>query len=317
MAHGKLCRIVLTSMLALSLLLSCLPALGEDEFPEGAYPFHIEGNAGNFGVRNNRLMIPDCLVVNVKSTYTAWEPNGSYNTQLGIQDLFDELKACEVLPYAMPSDGEYASYYYAGIRLYLESTNNPDSVAIINLRPTNYIDVPAFDRAVDMRIDLYENYTHEDETHTYHSVRLKSDTGNIWDMIVFLSLENYKPTDLLQTSVIEYHSLQNDPLASACPSPNPPTLRNENHIRKIVQVLLEAEEMPHLMAATDLLHLRFVSSDEKAYNVYLQEVSEWSQGRSEPDTLYARMGGFCYKVDKDAMFDALDEAGCPDVMFQA
>ena len=57
--------------------------------------------------------------------------------------------------------------------------------------------------------------------------------------------------------------------------------------------------------------------DRKAYNVYLQEVSEWSQGRSEPDTLYARMGGFCYKVDKDAMFDALDEAGCPDVIFQA
>ena len=317
MVYNKFLGVVLTFVLAFSLLLPYLPALGEDEFAEGAYPFHIEGNADSFGVRNDRLMIPDCLVVNVKSTYTAWEPNGSYNTQLGIQDLFDELKACEVLPYTMPSDGEYASYYYAGIRLYLESTNDPDSVAIINLRPTNYIDVPALDRAVDMRIDLYENYTHEDETHTYHSVRLKSDTGNIWDMIVYLSLENYKPTDLLQTSAIEYHSLQNDPLASACPSPNPPTLRNENHIRKIVQALLDAEEMPHLMAATDLLHLRFVSSDGKAYNVYLQEVSEWSQGRSEPDTLYARMGEYCYKVDRDAMLDALDDAGCPDIMFQA
>lgn len=114
MAHGTLFRIVLAFSLALILLFSCLLALGEDEFAEGAYPFHIEGNAGNFGVRNNRLMIPDCLVVNVKSTYTAWEPNGSYNTQLSMQDLFDELKACEVLPYTMPRDGEYASYYYAG-----------------------------------------------------------------------------------------------------------------------------------------------------------------------------------------------------------
>ena len=96
MAHGTLFRIVLAFSLALILLFSCLLALGADEFAEGAYPFHIEGNADSFGVRNNRLMIPDCLVVNVKSTYTAWEPNGSYNTQNGINSLFEYLEQSEV-----------------------------------------------------------------------------------------------------------------------------------------------------------------------------------------------------------------------------
>ena len=112
MVYNKFLGVVLTFVLAFSLLLPYLPALGEDEFAEGAYPFHIEGNADSFGVRNDRLMIPDCLVVNVKSTYTAWEPNGSYNTQLGIQDLFNELKACEVLPYTITMR-EYACIWKA------------------------------------------------------------------------------------------------------------------------------------------------------------------------------------------------------------
>ena len=51
--------------------------------------------------------------------------------------------------------------------------------------------------------------------------------------------------------------------------------------------------------------------------MYLQEVTEWNQGRTEPNTLYARMGEYCYQVDRDAMLDALDAAGCPDIMFQA
>ena len=71
-----------------------------------------------------------------------------------------------------------------------------------------------------------------------------------------------------------------------------------------------------MMAASDILHLRFVLSNGEACNVYLQEVTEWNQGCTEPDTLYARMGEYCYKVDRDAMLDALDEAGCPDAMFQ-
>ena len=45
MAHGKSFRIVLAFILALSVLFPCLAVLGEDEFAEGAYPFHIEGNA--------------------------------------------------------------------------------------------------------------------------------------------------------------------------------------------------------------------------------------------------------------------------------
>ena len=315
MAHGKLFRIVLAFILALSVLFPCLPALGEDEFAEGAYPFHIEGNAGNFGVRNNRLMIPDCLVVNVKSTYTAWEPNGSYNTQNGINSLFEYLEQSEVSPRTPLRDDQYARYYYAGIRLYLRSTNNPDSVAIINLRPTNTEDIPSLDYAVDMRIDLYENYNMPGEEHTWHAVRLGGSSG-LWNQIVHLSLEYYEPSELKQTAAIEYHSLQNDPSASACPTENPPTLRDEDHIHKIVQVLLDAEKMPHLMAASDILHLRFVLSNGEACNVYLQEVTEWNQGRTEPDTLYARMGEYCYKVDRDAMLDALDDAGCPDAMFQ-
>ena len=239
MEHGKLFRIIPVFMLTLSLLLSCLPALGEDEFAEGAYPFHIEGNAEQFGVRNNRLMIPDCLVVNVKSTYTAWEPNGSYNTQNGMNSLFEYLEQSEVSPRTPLRDGQYASYYYAGIRLYLRSTNNPDSIAIINLRPTNTEDIPSLDYAVDMRIDLYENYNMPGEEHTWHAVRLGGSSG-LWNQIVHLSLESYEPSELKQTAAIEYHSLQNDPSASACPNQNPRTLRDSGHIRKIVQILLDA-----------------------------------------------------------------------------
>ena len=317
MAHGKLFRGFLSFILALSVLFPCLPALGEDEHAENAYPYHIEGNAGSFCVRNGHLMIPDCLVVNAHSTYTAWELNSGYNTQSGFETLFEYLMACEVQPYTMLRDGEYASYFYTGIRIYLQSTIDPDSVAIINLRPTNSPDVSELEYAVDMRIDLYDNYSQGNQGgHTWHEVRLK-DIGNLWSQIAHLTLEYYEPDDLRQTTGIEYHSLQNDPSASACPTENPRTLRDSGHIRKIVQILLDAEKMPHLMAASDILHLRFVLNNGDACNVYLQEVTEWNQGRTEPDTLYARMGGYCYKVDRDAMLDALDDAGCPDSMFQA
>ena len=101
--------------------------LGEDEHAENAYPYHIEGNAGSFGVRNGYLMIPDCLVVNAHSTYTAWELNSGYNTQSGFETLFEYLMDCEVQPYTMLRDGEYASYFYTGIRIYLQSTIDPVS----------------------------------------------------------------------------------------------------------------------------------------------------------------------------------------------
>ncbi len=57
----------------------------------------LRGNATRFGLRDGRLMLPDCLLLDVKAPYTTWEPN-SRPTAQEMQHLFDALGRAEAVP---------------------------------------------------------------------------------------------------------------------------------------------------------------------------------------------------------------------------
>lgn len=296
--------------LALLLLIVTLAGLSGSSLAENS-SIRLRGNASRFGLRDGRLMLPDCLLLDVKAPYTTWEPN-SRPTAQEMQHLFDALGRAEAVPCTPVSRGRHARYAYAGLRLKLQSTRNPSATAVLTLRPLNYKGLGRYSQGVDIYIDLYENQGRQNEKHERHALRLKA--GKTWEQIVRLSGESMALEALKNTTAIEYHSMRSGAFAPAAPDNTPRTLRDRAHIRAIAGVLLSGKRVP-LTAASDVLHLRFRLGNGGACNVYLQRPANQYQRTS--GLVYARIGAECYEINGGELYKVLRNAGCPDPMFRA
>lgn len=298
------------TFLALLLLLATFAGLGGDALAENS-SIRLLGNAARFGLRSGRLMLPDCLLLDVKAPYTTWELSNRPTAQ-EMQNLFDALGRAEAVSCTPISSGRHARYAYAGLRLKLQSTRNPSATAVLTLRPLNYKGLGRYSQGVDIYIDLYENQGRQNEKHERHALRLKA--GKTWDQIVRLSGESMALEALKNTTAIEYHSMRSGAFAPAIPDKTPRTLRNHAHIRAIAGVLLGGKRVP-LTAASDVLHLRFRLGNGGACNVYLQRPANQHQRAS--GLVYARIGAECYEINGGELYKVLRNAGCPDPMFRA
>lgn len=296
--------------LALLLLLVTLAGFGGAALAENS-PVRLRGNAARFGLQGGRLMLPDCLLLDVKAPYTTWELN-SRPTAQEMQSLFDALGRAEAVPCTPVSKGRHARYAYAGLRLKLQSTRNPAATAVLTLRPLNYKGLGRYSQGVDIYVDLYENRGKQNEKCERHALRLKA--GKTWEQIVRLSGESVALEALKSTTAIEYHSMRSGASAPASPDKTPRTLRDQAHIRAITGVLLGGKRVP-LTAASDVLHLRFRLGDGSVRNVYLQRPA--SQNQQASGLVYARVGAECYEIDSGELYKVLRNAGCPDPMFRA
>lgn len=293
---------ILGLMLIVLLLVTQIPCALATEY----LPMEIKGNSSgfSFNTRTGKMTVPDCIVLEAHAFNTKWDIDDAFYESGTCAILFNDLMQAKVMEMPKQSSGKYDRYEYAGLEFFVQSTRDSAVSARLRMYPRNKDDYPEYLDLVDLEIVLYHNYGQPNEDFVLREYLLES--YGLWNGIVRYTMEYYEPADLKNTVSIEYHSLQNDPGAPATPSLNPPVLRKKSQIQAITKILMQSEKLDTNMAGVDYMHLRFVDEKGKRMNVYLQEPSNDSR-----DKIYARMGAYCYRVDKQALQKALNDAGIP------
>lgn len=289
-------------------LLAMLASTALGASAAGYLPREIDGNGTGFAfdTRSGRVTVPDCVLERANAFCTTWDIDDSFFSSGEYINIFDHLAEAKAAEMPRLEAGKYDRYEYAGLELFVRSAADPSTAARIRMWPRNRDDTPADQDIVDLEIVYYENYDQPDEEIALQQYQLTS--YNLWNSIVGHTMEFYEPEELTESVRVEYHSLQNDPGAHATPSEDPPALKKASMIQEIAGVLASAERLEHNMAGEDYMHLRFVSKEGKRMNVYLQTPND---EKGNAGKVYARMGAYCYLIDKDAIQSALNAAGIP------
>lgn len=269
-------------------------------------PQEIQGKGTEFifNTRTGKVTVPDCILLEAQAFCTKWEMDDSYFLSGEYINVFKHLSNAKVSEIPKLKPGKYDPYEYAGLQLFVQSTKDSTISARIRLWPRNQDDYPDYQDIVDMEIVFYHNYNQPDEKIVLKEYQLTS--YDLWNSIVRYTMEFYELSALKNTVRIEYHSLRNDPDAHATPSANPPTLQNNTSVNAIIDELVQGEKLDHNMAGLDYMHLRCIDENGKTMNIYLQEPRNESSGK-----IYARMGAYCYRIDKNDLQQALNAAGIP------
>ena len=275
-------------------------------FAEGYLPQKIEGSGTEFtfDTKTGKANVPDCILLEAHAFCTEWDVSDSFFESGDSANIFDFIADAKVSKMPRLEEGKYALYEYAGLELFVQSAADNNVSARIRIWPRNRDDYREYLDIVDLEIVYYQNYGLPDEKSTLAEYQLES--YNLWNAVVEFTMEYYLPTALEDTVCIEYHSLQNDPGAPATPSANPPVLKDRAQVQAIVKALVNGEKLEHNMVGSDYMHLRFVDEKGNKMNVYLQNPRDDEEGK-----IYARMGTYCYRIDKDAIQNALNAAGIP------
>lgn len=275
-------------------------------FAEGYLPQKIEGSGTEFtfDTKTGKANVPDCILLEVHAFCTEWDVSDSFFESGDSVNIFDFIADAKVSEMPRLDEGKYALYEYAGLELFVQSAADSNVSARLRMSPRNRDDYREYLDIVDLEIVYYQNYGLPDEKSTLAEYQLES--YNLWNAVVEFTMEYYLPTALEDTVCIEYHSLQNDPGAPATPSANPPVLKDRALVQAIVKALVNGEKLEHNMVGSDFMHLRFVDEKGNKMNVYLQNPRDDEDGK-----IYARMGTYCYRIDKDAIQKALNAAGIP------
>lgn len=273
-------------------------------FAEGYLPQKIEGSGTEFtfDTKTGKANVPDCILLEVHAFCTEWDVSDSFFESGDSANIFDFIADAKVSEMPRLEESKYALYEYAGLELFVQSAADSKASARIRMSPRNRDDYREYLDIVDLEIVYYQNYGLPDEKSTLAEYQLES--YNLWNAVVEFTMECYLPTALEDTVCIEYHSLQNDPGAPATPSANPPVLKDRAQVQAIVKALVNGEKLEHNMVGSDYMHLRFVDEKGNKMNVYLQNPRDDEEGK-----IYARMGTYCYRIDKDAIQNALNAAG--------
>lgn len=288
------------------LIAALLVAQAGCAFAEGYLPQKIEGSGTEFtfDTKTGKANVPDCILLEVHAFCTEWDVSDSFFESGDSANIFDFIADAKVSKMPRLEEGKYALYEYAGLELFVQSAADSKASARIRIWPRNRDDYREHLDIVDLEIVYYQNYGLPDEKSTLAEYQLES--YNLWNAVVEFTMEYYLPTALEDTVCIEYHSLQNDPGAPATPSANPPVLKDRAQVQAIVKALVNGEKLEHNMVGSDYMHLRFVDEKGNKMNVYLQNPRDDEDGK-----IYARMGTYCYRIDKDAIQNALNAAGIP------
>ena len=293
------------------LIVALLVAQTGCAFAEGYLPQKIEGSGTDFtfDTKTGKANVPDCILLGVHAFCTEWDVTDSFFESGDSANIFDYIADAKVAEMPRPEESKYALYEYGGLELFVQSATDSKASARIRMwprDPDNYDHQEGEQHPclVDLEIVYYQNYGLPDEKSTLAEYQL--DSYGLWNTVVEFSMEYYLPTALEDTVCIEYHSLQNDPGAPATPSENPPVLKDRALVQAIVKALVNGEKLEHNMVGSDYMHLRFVDEKGNKMNVYLQNPRDDEDGK-----IYARMGTYCYRIDKDAIQNALNAAGIP------
>lgn len=280
-------------------------------FAEGYLPQKIDGSGTEFtfDTKTGKANVPDCILLEAHAFCTEWDVSDSFFESGDSANIFDFIADAKVSEMPRLEESKYALYEYAGMELFVQSATDSNVSARIRMWPRNqdnydHQEGEQYPCLVDLEIVYYENYDLPDEKSTLAEYQL--DSYGLWNTVVRYSMEYYLPTALEDTVCIEYHSLQNDPGAPATPSTNPPVLKDRALVQAIVKALVDGEKLEHNMVGSDYMHLRFVDEKGNKMNVYLQNPRDDEEGK-----IYARMGTYCYRIDKDALQKALNAAGIP------
>lgn len=321
--------ILVVMLLLLSITFSCYALEYEPTPPRnagllGTLNIPVQGNGTEFYLNqdNEQITLPDGVITDCHAINTKWTFNFD-SPESDMPTLYEELCNAKCIPKPDIPASAYAAHQYEALELTVQSPADPLNVCFIRLWPIAEHFVPSYGWLVNASLTMVrydqagstECTLVGDDIYTY-----TIESYDVWNHVVALAMDWYEPEELKNTCRIEYHSMAYDNEAHAFPvyfdgNPECETDRMEA-IADFVSVLTNGEKMAVPMAASDAFHLRFVLKDGNIRDVYLQKVLAGDPMNPAPKDdetiMYARMGAFCYRIDREAIdrcILALEERG--------